>query len=56
VLKVERVSKTFENLNFFETILKMLKTMQIYIYKKYFLDFHYFSLFLNFSENLSKYK
>ena len=29
-LKVERVSKIFENLNSFETMLKMLKTMQIY--------------------------
>ena len=28
--KVERVQKTFENLNYFETMLKMLKTMQIY--------------------------
>jgi hypothetical protein len=41
-LKVERVLKTFENLNSFETMLKMLKTMQIYI-KKYF--FFGFSLF-----------
>jgi hypothetical protein len=30
-LKVERVPKTFENLNSFEIMLKMLKTMQIYI-------------------------
>jgi hypothetical protein len=51
-LKVERVPKTFENLNSFEMMLKMLKTMQIYIKKKYFLDFHCFSLFLDFSENL----
>jgi len=29
-LKVERVRKTFENLNSFETMLKMLKTMQMY--------------------------
>jgi len=29
-LKVERVPKIFENLNYFETMLKMLKTMQIY--------------------------
>jgi hypothetical protein len=28
--KIERVQKTFENLNSFETMLKMLKTMQIY--------------------------
>jgi len=51
-LKVERVPKTFENLNSFETMLKMLKTMQIYIYKSFFLDFRCFSLFLDFSENL----
>jgi hypothetical protein len=30
VLKVERLQNTFENLNSFETMLKMLKTMQIY--------------------------
>jgi hypothetical protein len=29
-LKVERVPNVFENLNFFETMLKMLKTMQMY--------------------------
>jgi hypothetical protein len=29
-LKVECVPKIFENLNYFEMILKMLKTMQIY--------------------------
>jgi len=29
-LKVERVLKTFEILNYFETMLKMLKMMQIY--------------------------
>jgi len=29
-LKVERVPKILENLNSFETMLKMLKTMQIY--------------------------
>jgi hypothetical protein len=56
-LKVERVPKTFENLNSFETMLKMLKTMQIYIYiYKYFLDLRCFSLFLDFSENLSKHR
>jgi hypothetical protein len=53
-LKVERVPKTIENLNSFETMLKMLKTMQIYIKKKYFLGFRCFSLFLDFSENISK--
>jgi len=30
-LKAERVPKTFKNLNSFEMMLKMLKTMQIYI-------------------------
>jgi hypothetical protein len=30
VLKVERVPNIFENLNSFETILKMIKTMQMY--------------------------
>ena len=30
VLKVERVLKTFENLNSFEMMLKMIKMMQIY--------------------------
>jgi len=44
VLKVERVLKTFENLNSFET---MLKIMQIYS-KTYFLDFHCFLLFFDF--------
>jgi hypothetical protein len=29
-LKVERVLKTFENLNSFETMLKMLKIMKIH--------------------------
>jgi len=29
-LKVERVPNIFENLNSFETMLKMLKTMQMY--------------------------
>jgi hypothetical protein len=29
-LKVEQVQNTFENLNYFEIMLKMLKTMQIY--------------------------
>jgi hypothetical protein len=30
VLKVERVPNIFENLNSFETMLKMIKTMQMY--------------------------
>jgi hypothetical protein len=46
-LKVERVLKTFKNLNYFETMLKMLKMMQIYL-KTYFLDFRCFSLFFGF--------
>jgi len=29
-LKVERIPNIFENLNSFETMLKMLKTMQMY--------------------------
>ena len=41
-LKVERVPKTFENLNSFETMLKMLKTMQIYIKKSFFFGFSLF--------------
>jgi hypothetical protein len=53
-LKVERVPNIFENLNSFEMMLKMLKTMQIYL-KMYFFYFQCFSLFLNFSKNLSKY-
>jgi hypothetical protein len=40
-LKAECIPKTFENLNSFETMLKMLKTMQIYI-KKYFFGFSLF--------------
>jgi hypothetical protein len=52
-LKVERVPNVVENLNSFKTMLKMLKTMQIYK-KCIFLGFQCFSLFLNFSENLSK--
>jgi len=42
-LKVERVPNVVENLNSFKTMLKMLKTMQMY-----FLDFQCFSLFLDF--------
>jgi hypothetical protein len=52
-LKVERVSKIFENLNSFETMLKMLKTKQIYL-KMYFFGFSLFSLFLDFLKILSK--
>jgi hypothetical protein len=44
-LKVDHVQNTFENLNFSEMMLKMLKTMQIY--QKYiFLGFSlFFSIF-----------
>ena len=52
-LKVERVPNVFENLNSFETMLKMLKN-DANVLKTYFLDFQCFSLFLNFSKNLSK--
>jgi hypothetical protein len=40
-LKVERVPDIFENLNSFEMMLKMLKTMQIYL-KMYFFGFSMF--------------
>jgi hypothetical protein len=54
VLKVERALKTFENLNSFETILKMLKMMQIYL-KTYFLDFSlFFAIFGFFLKIISK--
>jgi plasmid replication initiation protein len=53
-LKVERVPNVFENLNSFETMLKMIKKNDANVLKTYFLDFQCFSLFLNFSENLSK--
>jgi hypothetical protein len=46
-LKVERVQNTFEKLNSFETMLKMLKTMQIY-QKCIFLGFRCFFLFFLF--------
>jgi len=48
-LKVERVPMIFENLNSFETMLKILKWCK-YIKKSIFLDFQCFSLFLDFSE------
>jgi hypothetical protein len=44
-LKVERVPKNFENLNSFETMLKMLKTMQIYIKKVFFGFSLFFTIF-----------
>jgi len=50
-LKVERVPNTFENLNSFEMMLKMLKTMQIY-QKCIFLGFHcFFAIFWFFLKN-----
>jgi len=54
-LKVERVQNTFEKLNSFETMLKMLKTMQIY--QKCILGGFrcFFLFFFVFSKNLSKY-
>ena len=56
-LKVERVPKIFENLNSFETMLKILKTMQNILKKTYFLDFccfHYFWIFLKIYQNMDK--
>jgi hypothetical protein len=53
--KVERVLNVFENLNSFETMLKMLKTIQMYK-KCIFGIVNVFLLFLDFSENLSKYR
>ena len=53
-LKVERVPTIFENLNSFETMLKMIKKRCKCIKNVFFLDFQCFSLFLNFSENLLK--
>jgi plasmid replication initiation protein len=53
-LKVERFPNIFENLNFFETMLKMIKKNDANVLKTYFLDFQCFSLFFDFSENLSK--
>jgi len=44
-LKFERVPKNFENLNSFETMLKMLKTMQIYIKKVFFGFSLFFAIF-----------
>jgi len=46
-LKVERVPNVFKNLNSFETMLKMLKTMQMYK-KCIFWIFNVFLLFLDF--------
>jgi hypothetical protein len=43
-LKVERVPNIFENLNSFEMMLKMLKTIQIYL-KMYFFISMFFAIF-----------
>jgi hypothetical protein len=48
VLKVERVPKIFENLNSFETMKKMLKTMQIYLKNVFFEILLFFAIFLFF--------
>jgi hypothetical protein len=56
-LKVERVPKAFENLNSFEAILKMIKTMQIYIKKVFFwifVVFRYFWIFLKIYQNMGQ--
>jgi hypothetical protein len=44
-LKVEHVPKIFKNLNSFETMLKMLKTMQIYLKTYIFLFSLFFAIF-----------
>jgi len=52
-LKVEHVPNVFENLNSFETMLKMLKN-DANVLKMYFWIFNVFRYFWIFSENLSK--
>jgi len=56
-LKVERVPNIFENLNSLEMMLKMLKTMQIYL-KMYFFwifnVFRYFWIFLKIYQNVGQ--
>jgi hypothetical protein len=47
-LKVERIPKIFENLNSFETMKKMLKTMQIYLKNIFFEILLFFAIFLFF--------
>jgi hypothetical protein len=55
VLKVERVPKIFENLNSFETMLKMLKNDANIFKKNLIFGFSlFFAIFGFFSENLSK--
>jgi hypothetical protein len=44
-LKVERIPNIFENLNSFETMLKMLKTMQMYKKCIFFGFSMFFSIF-----------
>jgi len=56
-LKVERVPNVFENLNSFETMLKMLKTMQN-VLKMYFFGFSMFfaifEFFLKIYQNMGQ--
>ena len=52
-LQVERAPKIFENLNYFETMLKMLKTMQIYL-KNIFFGFLLFLVIFGFFKNFIK--
>jgi len=49
--KIKRVRKAFENLNSFLDDVKNAKNDEN-ILKKYFLNFHCFLLFLDFSKNL----
>jgi hypothetical protein len=53
-LKVERIPKIFENLNSFETMLKMLKMMQIYLKKHIFWIFVVFCYFWIFQKFYQK--
>jgi hypothetical protein len=56
-LKVERVPNTFENLNSFEMMLKMLKTMQIYqkcIFWVFIIFFAIFGFFLKNYQNMDQ--
>jgi hypothetical protein len=51
-LKAEHVQKTFKNLNSFKTMLKMLKTMQIYQEHIFFRFSFFFAIFVFFSKTL----
>jgi hypothetical protein len=55
VLKVKRIQNTFENLNYFEMMLKMLKAMQIY-QKCIFLGFSFLFFFAIFGFFLKIYQ